>query len=86
MKIVGICLIKNEDLYIKTVIRNVVHFCDELLVLDNYSNIIILKNKVIAIYVFFTLNTFEKLKLSLINYFYVRNYQYYIVKILSTCL
>lgn len=37
MKIVGICLIKNEDLYIKTVIRNVVHFCDELLVLDNYS-------------------------------------------------
>lgn len=37
MKVVGISLIKNEDLYIETVIKNVSDFCDELIVLDNNS-------------------------------------------------
>jgi len=37
MKIVGIILIKNEDLYIERVLLNVVDFCDEIIVLDNMS-------------------------------------------------
>jgi glycosyltransferase involved in cell wall biosynthesis len=37
MKIIGICLIKNEDLYIERVLLNVVDFCDEIIVLDNMS-------------------------------------------------
>ncbi len=37
-KIVGVMLIKNEDLYIERVINNVIDFCDELMVLENYSS------------------------------------------------
>ena len=37
MKIVGICLIKNEDLYIKQCLKNILDFCDEIIVLDNLS-------------------------------------------------
>ena len=36
-QIVGILLVKNEDLHIEWVIRNVVDFCDHIIVLDNYS-------------------------------------------------
>lgn len=38
MKIIGICLIKNEECFIEKVIKNVIDFCDELIVLDNYSS------------------------------------------------
>ena len=37
MKIVGVCLIKNEELYIKQVINNIIDFCDEIIILDNMS-------------------------------------------------
>lgn len=37
MKIVGISLIKNEDLYIEQVLKNTLDFCDEIIVLDNMS-------------------------------------------------
>ena len=37
MKIVGIMLVKNEDIFIKDSINNVIHFCDKLIILDNYS-------------------------------------------------
>jgi hypothetical protein len=30
IKIVGICLVKNEDIYIERVLKNVVNFCDQL--------------------------------------------------------
>jgi hypothetical protein len=36
-KIIGICLIKNEDLFIEYAIRNCIDFCDEILILDNKS-------------------------------------------------
>lgn len=36
-RIVGIILIKNEDLHIEQVIRNIVNFCDEILVTDHQS-------------------------------------------------
>lgn len=38
MKIVGICLIKNEDLYIEMIIKNILDFCDEIIVLENHSH------------------------------------------------
>jgi hypothetical protein len=37
IKIVGICLVKNEDSYIEQVILNIVNFCDKIIVLDNMS-------------------------------------------------
>jgi len=37
MKIVGISLVKNEDLFIRQVLLNALDFCDELIVLDNHS-------------------------------------------------
>ena len=37
IKIIGICLIKNEDLFIERVLKNVLDFCDEVIVLDNMS-------------------------------------------------
>ena len=37
MEIVGICMIQNEDLFIEQVIKNIVHFCDKIIVLDNNS-------------------------------------------------
>jgi len=35
--IVGICLIKNEDIFISQVIKNILDFCDKILILDNFS-------------------------------------------------
>jgi glycosyltransferase involved in cell wall biosynthesis len=37
MEIIGICLIKNEDIYIERVLKNVVNFCDKIRVIDNGS-------------------------------------------------
>jgi len=37
IKIVGISLVKNEDLYIERALKNAVDFCDEIIVLDNNS-------------------------------------------------
>jgi len=37
VKIIGIILIKNEELYIERVLLNTVDFCDEIIVLDNLS-------------------------------------------------
>ena len=36
-KIVGIVLVRNEDLYISRVLHNALPFCDTWIVLDNYS-------------------------------------------------
>lgn len=36
MRIVCIVLIKNEDRFIETVLRNIVDFCDEIIVADDY--------------------------------------------------
>ena len=36
-EIIGICLIKNEDLYIKNIINNIYDFCDKIIILDNMS-------------------------------------------------
>lgn len=37
MKIIGICMIRNEDVFIEQAIRNVVEFCDQIYVDDNMS-------------------------------------------------
>ena len=37
MRIIGISLVKNEDIYIRKAIENVIEFCDELIILDNNS-------------------------------------------------
>ena len=37
MKILGITLVKNEDLYIRQALLNSLDFCDEIIVLDNNS-------------------------------------------------
>jgi glycosyltransferase involved in cell wall biosynthesis len=36
-QIVGIVLIKNEDLHIEQAIRNIVHFCDSIIITDHQS-------------------------------------------------
>ena len=36
-KIVGISLIKDEDIFIETILNNVIDFCDEIIVVDNGS-------------------------------------------------
>jgi glycosyltransferase involved in cell wall biosynthesis len=36
-RIIGIVLIKNEDLHIERVIRNVLNFCDEIIIADHQS-------------------------------------------------
>ena len=36
-KIIGIILVKNEDLFIERVLLNILHFCDEIIVSDNLS-------------------------------------------------
>lgn len=36
-EIVGILLVRNEDLYIERAVRNVVDFCDRILIADHYS-------------------------------------------------
>lgn len=35
--IIGLSMVKNEDLYIRTSIKNVYEFCDKIIVLDNHS-------------------------------------------------
>ena len=37
-KIVGIVLVKNEDIYIERVLLNILEFCDEIIVADNISS------------------------------------------------
>ena len=37
MNIIGLFLVKNEDLHIEWVIRNVIDFCDKIYICDNYS-------------------------------------------------
>lgn len=37
MQIIGLLLLKNEDLHIEWVIRNVIDFCDKIYICDNYS-------------------------------------------------
>jgi glycosyltransferase involved in cell wall biosynthesis len=36
-QIIGIVLIKNEDLFIETVLRNILDFCDRIFVADHHS-------------------------------------------------
>lgn len=36
-KIIGLCLVKNEDIYIERVLKNIVNFCDKVRVVDNCS-------------------------------------------------
>ncbi len=37
MKIIGLFLVKNEDIHIEWAIRNVIDFCDQIYICDNYS-------------------------------------------------
>ncbi|MES2308278.1 MAG: glycosyltransferase family 2 protein [Verrucomicrobiota bacterium] len=37
-KIIGLILVKNEDIHIEWVIRNVIDFCDKIYICDNYSS------------------------------------------------
>ncbi|MBW1699411.1 MAG: glycosyltransferase [Deltaproteobacteria bacterium] len=37
MKVIGIVLVKNEDRFIERVVRNIVQFCDKIIILDNKS-------------------------------------------------
>ena len=37
MQIIGLFLVKNEDLHIEWAIRNVIDFCDKIYICDNYS-------------------------------------------------
>ncbi len=36
-EIIGICLFKNEDIYCQRVVRNILDFCDKILIIDNES-------------------------------------------------
>ncbi len=36
-EIVGIVVVKNEDLYVERAVRNVIDFCDHIIIADNYS-------------------------------------------------
>jgi len=38
IEIIGICLVKNEDIYIKRVLKNISKFCDKIRVIDNGSS------------------------------------------------
>ena len=38
MKIIGIMLLKNEEIWLQNVIENVIEFCDKLIILDNNSD------------------------------------------------
>jgi len=37
IKIIGFCFVKNEDIYIEQVLKNIIDFCDEVTVVDNHS-------------------------------------------------
>ncbi len=36
-KIIGICLVRSEDIYLKRIINNIIDFCDEIIITDNMS-------------------------------------------------
>jgi len=36
-KIIGITLVRNEDIFVERAVRNAVDFCDRLIIADNYS-------------------------------------------------
>jgi glycosyltransferase involved in cell wall biosynthesis len=36
-KIIGITLVKNEDIFVERAVRNAIDFCDRLIIADNYS-------------------------------------------------
>lgn len=36
-KIIGIFLVRNEDIFIEQAVQNVIDFCDQVLIADNYS-------------------------------------------------
>jgi glycosyltransferase involved in cell wall biosynthesis len=36
-KIIGITLVKNEDIFVERAVRNALDFCDRLIIADNYS-------------------------------------------------
>lgn len=36
-QIIGLFLVKNEDIYIEKSVRNVIDFCDQIFICDNYS-------------------------------------------------
>ncbi|MCI5221393.1 MAG: glycosyltransferase, partial [Candidatus Electrothrix sp. AR4] len=36
--IIGIVLVKNEDVFIEQILRNIIAFCDEIIVADNLSS------------------------------------------------
>ncbi|EDY19387.1 hypothetical protein CfE428DRAFT_3072 [Chthoniobacter flavus Ellin428] len=36
-KIIGITLVRNEDIFVERAVRNVIDFCDRLIIADNYS-------------------------------------------------
>lgn len=36
-KIVGIVLVRNEDIFVERALRNIADFCDQIIVADNYS-------------------------------------------------
>lgn len=37
MRVIGIMLVRDEDLYVATALRNAIEFCDQLFVVDNLS-------------------------------------------------
>jgi glycosyltransferase involved in cell wall biosynthesis len=37
-EIIGICVVRNEDMYIKHALRNIANFCDKIRVVDNHSS------------------------------------------------
>ncbi len=36
-RIVGIVLVRNEDIFVERAVRNIIEFCDHIIVADNYS-------------------------------------------------
>lgn len=37
-KIIGILLVKNEDIFIEVVVENILDFCDEIIIAENFSH------------------------------------------------
>ena len=38
MRIIGVCLLRNEEHFVAWSLMNIAEFCDEIIVLDNKSN------------------------------------------------
>jgi len=36
-KIVGICLVRNEERFLDLILNNIIDFCDQILIADNKS-------------------------------------------------